>query len=907
MLRVSINGQTQLCTPGQTVLAALRGAAMQVPALCHDPRLTPIGGCRLCLVEIEGQDRPVTACTTLLTDGMEIRTHTEQLEQLRRTQLRLLARQYPKSAPGDSPSNDFLRLIHAYRLEHELGTASRSDLVDDSHPCIQVDMARCVHCFRCVRICEEVAGRFVWKAWNRGDRTEIRPASGIDLRHSDCVSCGACVDTCPSGALQDRSKLHGTLPTAEIRTVCPYCGTGCEMLVGRSDGQVTSVRPALDAPVNKGHLCVKGRYGWDFVHAPDRITRPMIRTGDAWRPVSWDHAIEFIARRFKEIVAARGPDAVGVLGSARATNEENYLTQKFARIVIGTNNVDCCARVCHAPTAAGMKLMLGAGAATNSFDDIELARTILICGANPTENHPVVGDRIRQAVRRGAELIVIDPLRIELSDCARLHLQIRPGTNIPLLNAIAHTIVAEELYDADFVHKRADEWEEFQRFIAGYSPHSVANLCGVNADVIRAAARLYATQPPAMCFHGLGLTEHVQGTEGVMALVNLALLTGNIGRPGSGINPLRGQNNVQGAAQMGCDPGLLTGSVSLAENRERLATAWQAQIPASPGLNAMQMIDAAQRGSLNALWVIGYDIALTNPHATSTLEALRALDLFVVQDLFFNETARLAATVFLPACSSFEKDGTFMNSERRIQRVRKVIDPIGESLADWEIVCRLAHAMGRGELFHDLCPQDIWDEIRQVWPAGAGITYRRLEVGGLQWPCPTEEHPGTEVLHVGAFASGRRAKLRRIKFSPTAERTSDAYPLLLNTGRALYQFNAGAMSGRSRAGTFQPVDVLQISPADAERLQIGEGEEVRVMSHHGEITIGAQISRRVSPGELFATFQSPELQVNRLTSRRRDKFVQTPEYKVTAVRVERAGNPAATATRPSELQEEERR
>ena len=427
MLRVTINGQSGRAAPGQTILAALRSIGMQIPALCDDPRLAPIGGCRLCLVEIKGQDRPAVACATLLADGMEISTHTEQLEQLRRTQLRLLVRQYP--APGRElcAVQRVFRWIRAYELESELAAAASPGQVDDSNPCIHVDMSRCIDCFRCVRICDEVAGRFVWKAWNRGDRTEIRPRRRILLAESACVSCGACVDTCPSGALLDKTAIHGEPATAEVRTVCPYCGTGCEMHVGHREGRLVSVRPVLDAPVNKGHLCVKGRYGWEFVHAPDRVTEPMIRRGDTWQKVPWDDAIEFVAERLQRIVGEHGPDAVGILGSARATNEENYVAQKFARVVIGTNNVDCCARVCHAPTAAGMKLTLGTGAATNSFDDIEQARTILLCGANPTENHPIVGDRIRQAVRRGAELIVIDPRRIELAECATLHLPASSG------------------------------------------------------------------------------------------------------------------------------------------------------------------------------------------------------------------------------------------------------------------------------------------------------------------------------------------------------------------------------------------------------------------------------------------------------------------------------------------------
>jgi formate dehydrogenase major subunit len=894
MLRVTVNGQPRQCAAGQTVLSALRGTADDVPALCDDPRLTPIGGCRLCIVEIAGHDRPVAACTTALADGMAISTHTPDVEHLRRTQLRLLAAHYPSPSGRRSRLSEFERLIRAYGLEDELGQSVRPDAVDDSHPCIHVDMSRCIHCFRCVRICEEVAGRFVWRAWNRGDRTEIRPAQGTNLRDSDCVSCGACVNTCPSGALVDKATLAGGLPIAEVRTVCGYCGTGCEIHAGVRDGRIASVRPVLDAPVNKGHLCVKGRYGLEFVHAPDRITQPMIREGADWKPVTWDRAIALVAEKLQSAIDRFGPDAVGVLGSARATNEENYVAQKFARIVIGTNNVDCCARVCHAPTAAGMKLMLGTGAATNSFDDIEQARTLLVCGANPRENHPIVGDRIVQAARRGAKLIVIDPRKIELTRHACLHLQPRPGTNIPLLNAIAHAIVAEGLFDRAAMD-HLENWDSFRRFLADYSPERVAEVCGVAPELIRRAATLYATQKPAMCFHGLGVTEHVQGTEGVMCLVNLALITGNIGRLGSGVNPLRGQNNVQGAAHMGCDPGILTGSVSLKEHGDRFAAIWRHPLPGRPGLDLMKMMDAAEAGRFKALWAIGYDVGLTNPNAASTLAALRSLELLVVQDLFLTETAKLAGNVFLPACSSFEKDGTFMNSERRIQRVRKAIDPCGDSRTDWEIVCQVARAMGHAESFAFQSAEEIWDEIRSVWPVGAGISYERLDRGGLQWPCPAADHPGTTILHAELFAGNHPVKLRAIEFSPTSEQVSEEYPFVLISGRALYQFNAGTMTGRSSTAQFQPVDVVQIAPEDARRLGVVDGQTVRLCSRYGEVSIQAQITATVKAGELFTTFQSPEVFLNRLTGRNRDRFVHTPEYKVTAVRLE-VGTPSAAAT-----------
>jgi len=839
----------------------------------------------------------MTACTTPLVDGMEISTHTVELEHLRRTQLLLLASHYPKLEGDNRDLSVFERLVRAYGLEDEFGKMARPLAIDESHACIHVDMSRCIHCFRCVRICEELAGRFVWRAWNRGDQTEIRPAEGTNLRDSDCVSCGACVDTCPSGALLDKATLQGGLPTTEVRTVCAYCGTGCEIQAGIRQGKITSVRPVLDAPVSKGHLCVKGRYGFEYVHAPDRVTQPMIRQGDQWKPVSWDDAITFVAERLRSILEKYGPDAVGVLGSARATNEENYVAQKFARVVLGTNNVDCCARVCHAPTAAGMKLMLGTGAATNAFDDIELARTILVCGANPRENHPIVGDRIVQAARRGANLIVIDPRKIELAQHAGWHLQPRPGTNIPLLNAMAHTVIEEGLFDLAAA-RQVENWDAFRDFLASYSPQRVADVCGVAPHLIQQAARLYASQKPAMCIHGLGVTEHVQGTEGVMCLVNLAIITGNIGHPGSGVNPLRGQNNVQGAAHMGCDPGILTGSAALKDHRERFEEAWGHAIPSRPGLDLMEMLDAAEQEQFKALWAIGYDVGLTNPHAASTLAALCSLELLIVQDLFMTETAKHAGSVFLPACSSFEKDGTFMNSERRIQRVRKVIEPCGESRTDWEIVCRVARAMGKEAAFAFHSAAEIWDEIRSVWPPGAGINYERIDFGGLQWPCPTENHPGTAILHSGLFDGDHRVKLRQVEYLPTSEQVSDEYPFVLISGRALYQFNAGTMTGRSSAAQFQPVDVVQVAPEDARRLGVVDGQMVCLCSRYGEVSIQARISDTVKVGELFATFQSTQVFLNQLTGRNRDRFVHTPEYKVTAVRIEPGATPTPPALRP---------
>lgn len=891
MLRATINYQSHSVEAGLTILQAVSRLGIDVPTLCHDQRLAPIESCRLCLVNVEGLSDPVPACNTRLVDGMIIETHPPEIETLRRTLLGEMLDHYPQLAVQLYPEKPFHRLLAHYGLADQCTGAADPVLVDASHPYIHVDMSRCITCYRCVRICAELQGQFVWKARDRGDATRIFPdpgeSAGTTLRESSCVSCGACVDTCPSGALEDATLLDEPFPSAWRKTTCPYCGTGCEMEVGTRDGKMIAVRPVLGAPVSKGHLCVKGRYAFDFVYSDDRVTTPLIRDGDAWREATWEEAIAFAALKMQQIVERHGPDAIGVLGSARATNEENYLAQKFARAVLGTNNVDCCARVCHAPTAAAMKAMLGTGAATNSFDDIEAAQTILICGCNPTENHPIVGARIKQAALKGANLIIIDPRRIELTEYAALHLALRPGTNIPLLNAMAGTIIQERLVDETFLAERVAGFDDFQQFIQAFSPEIVEDVCGVPAALIRRAARLYATAKPALSVHGLGVTEHTQGTEGVKGLVNLALLTGNIGRVGAGINPLRGQNNVQGSAHMGCEPGNLTGFVAINDGRDRFERAWSRPVPKSTGLNLLQMMDAADEGKLKGLWAIGYDILFTNANAATTRAALKNLDLVIVQDLFFNETAREFGTVFFPACSSFEKDGTFMNAERRVQRVRKAIEPIGGTRSDWEIICEVAAAMGAGDAFDYESAEEIWEEVREVWPAGRGITYERIEEAGLQWPCPTESHPGTTLLHEREFPIGQRAALSQIEFHSTHETRNEQFPFLLTTGRTLYQFNAGTMTMRTRNAELRPSDYLDMTPADAVALELAEGDHVRVYSRYGACTLPVRITTAVKDGELFATFHDTRVFLNNLTSSYRDGMVGTPEYKITAVRLEK--------------------
>lgn len=889
MVRVILEGEPYDVAEGSTILAALTRAGQVVPHLCHDPRLAPAGACRLCVVEVEGHEGTVPSCCTEVREGMRVRTHTAALEEKRRAVLTLLARHHPKDALDAAYDGE---LAHAFRAYGVVPTGPADpERVDDAHPYIRVDMARCIDCFRCERICNEVQGQGVWQVWGRGGDVRLVPDSGTTLRESSCVACGACVDACPSGALSDKSVIVHGRPTKWTRTTCAYCGVGCELQVGTREGRIVDARPVLDAPVNRGHLCVKGRYAFDFVDADDRVTQPLLREGDAFRPVSWQHAIAFIARRLREITDAHGPDSVGVLGSARGTNEDAYVAQKFARVVLGTNNVDCCARVCHAPSAAALKTMLGTGAATSSFADIEHARTIFVAGSNATSCHPVVGARIKQAALRGTNLVVVDSRRTELAEVANLHLQPRPGTDLALFHAMSRVAFDEGLVDEAFLRERVDGVAEFRAFLEGYDPERVAVLCDVPVEDLRRAARLLAVERPSMSVHGLGLTEHVHGTDTVVALIDLFLVTGNVGRRGAGVNPLRGQNNVQGAAHMGCEPRGLPGLVPVEKDRARFESAWGVALPQNRGLDLLEMLDAARAGTFKALWAVGYDVYLTNPEAARTHEALSELELLVVQDPFLTETARTFAHVVLPAASSFEKDGTFMNAERRVQRVRAVVPPRHTSRVDWEIFCEVARQMGRSTGFEFDSAAAIWDEIRSVWPVGAGITYERLEHGGLQWPCPDEAHPGTEFLHATEFAHGPRTTLRCVEPVPSPEVPSDDYPWLLVTGRHLQQFNAGTMTGRTPQNDLRPTDVLEMTPEDAATLGLHEGELVRVVSRHGEATLPVGIRSALRRGELFATFHDAGTFLNRITGTALDPRTHTPAYKRTAVRIERPGQP----------------
>jgi len=886
MKQVIINGKTYSYSEEQTILKLLHSIGIAVPALCYDERFSPASVCRSCLVKVTGNNRLQPSCRTRLTDGMKIETNTPELESYRKGILAMMAKDYPLSEVAKYPEKEFHKWVMHYGITGEPENITSS--IDASHPYIQVDMARCINCFRCVNICNDVQGQFVWHIINRGDQTRIISDSKGLFADSSCVSCGACADTCPTGAIEDKKVIKYGMPGKKTKSVCAYCGVGCEIEIGVKDHKIVGIHPEDNAPVNKGHLCVKGRYSWEYIYADDRVTQPMIRSNDVWKTVSWEEVMDHCAQKLKTVLTEYGPDSIGMIGSARATNEDNYLIQKFARAVIGTNNVDNCARVCHQPTAKAMTMSLGTGASTNCFDDIETARTILVAGANSTESHPVIGARIKQAALKGANLVVIDPRKTEMTKYAAVHLQLKPGTNIPLFNAMAQVIIEENLYDEDFINKRTDGWDLFQKFINEWTPERVATICRIHPRLIREAARMYAKQSPSICFHGLGLTEHTQGTENVIALVNLALLTGNIGKEGTGINPLRGQNNVQGSAAMGCDPSVYTGMASVKKERKRFEELWNTPLPAGRGLNLPEMLDAAQAGNLKAMWITGYDVFFTMPDANRTEEAFNKIDFVIVQDMFLNETAKRFADVFLPVASSFEKDGTFMNAERRIQKIRKVIPLLPNVKADWEIVCNMAAAMGHKELFPFSNAQEIWNEIRNAWSAVYGISYDRLENNGIQWPCPDINHPGTKILHTETFPiDGGKAKLSAIDFNPSPERLTSEFPYILVTGRDLYHFNAGTMTYRTAEKEIHHSDLLHLHPEDANSIGLKNGDRARISSRYGETSLPVCLDATLKKGEVFSTFSSNQVFINKITSPFRDNYVLTPEYKITAVQIEK--------------------
>ena len=885
-----IDGMTCDVRGGETILAALRRLGVDLPTLCAADGLHPEGGCRLCLVRVEGTVRPVAACHTVLKPGARIRTSDAELEAIRHTLLGMYLEteaqtglEIERTRPGR-----FRGLLERYGLDGH--GAVEHGHSDDSHPFLRFDPPSCIACRLCLHACEEIQGQFVYGVAGRGPGTKIIVGPAETFRESPCVACGACVDVCPTGAVSDRDRAAAVDgETRRTRSVCGYCGVGCRIEVEVEKEKVRRIHGVPGALVNRGHLCVKGRYAHAWHHSPERLTTPLIRHGGELRAASWDEAISFIARRLAEIKAESGPDALGAFTSSRSTNEACYLLQKLFRSVIGTNNVDCCARVCHSSTALALQLVTGTGAATASFADIEKARCIVVAGANPTEAHPVIGARIKQAALRGVPLIVIDPRRIELAEYATRHLQLLPGTNVALFNSLAKVLVEEELADAAYLSERTEGFAALAAHLRSILLEEAALVTGVPAGLVRATARLIGADAPVLFVHGLGLSELVQGTASVMALCNLGMLTGSIGREGAGMLPLRGQNNVQGSADMGSSPTHFTGyqPVGDALARTRLQPIWKTLPPPEPGLTSPLMLRAAAEGKIRGLWLMGEDVAQSDPNETEVLKALQRLDLVIVQDPFLCETAAFAHVV-LPAAGYLEQEGTFTNGERRIQHVRPAVMPPGEARPDWLAVQQVARQLGADWSYDS--PSAVMEEIALVAPRlFGGVSYDRLEPDGLQWPCPDRGHPGTATIHAGGFVRGKGA-LTVIDHEPSPEHDIDGYPYLLVTGRLLEHYNVGTMTRRSGLEELVAADFLEIHPEDARRQDIADGTRVQVESRWGAIAITARCSDRVAPGTLFLTFHYPGTHANRLTGPALDPDSNCPQYKATAVRLKPANH-----------------
>ena len=905
-MRLTINNRLVVASRGDTVYRAAKQAGIAIPSLCASDHLAPFGSCRLCLCEVEGQSGTPASCTTPVGEGMVVLTESERLDRHRRNVIEL----YLSEQPEGIETPDMLRkLALAYGVQtvryHQ--RLRRARFRDESNPFFTFDNVLCISCARCVRACDEIQGTFALTMIGRGFAT--RPIAGsrplIDsspgFLQSNCVSCGACVKECPTGALTEKTILEQGQPTEIVRTTCAYCGVGCTMNAGLRDGRVVSMVPADDAPSNHGHACMKGRFGWTYVSAADRLRQPLLREGDLWKEISWDAALDRVAREFTRIIKTFGSDAVATISSSRGTNEENYLFGKFMRCVVGTNHIDNCARVCHSATVTGMMETLGASAATNSIEDYDKAKLIMIVGANPTESHPVIGAHIKQAARRGAPLIVIDPRRTELARLADLHVQLRPGTNVALLNGMGHVIVKEGLLDRRFIDERTEGIKDWLESVEACTIEVTEEITGVPAHLIKEAARRYATSGASLCMHGLGVTEHRWGSHGVMALCNLALATGNVGRPGTGVNPLRGQNNVQGASDVGCLPTYFSGYQSLDDPNLALLhrQITGRPLPAKRGMKIPDMWDAALEGRLKALWIIGYDVAQTDPNLKKVHEALRRLDFLVVQDLFMSETAKLAHLV-IPGASFLEKDGTFTNLERRIQRIRKVMNPPDGIKPDWQVVCEVATRMGYPMAYAH--PADIMKEIARLTPLWAGVSYERLEQPeGLQWPVPTMTHPGTSLMHRERFPNGK-ARFVGVDYLPPGESPNEQYPFILITGRVLQHYNCGAQTRRTEIMRLVDGDVLEMHREDARTLGCREGDVVRLASARADALLPVVMSERVRPGQLFTSFHFPDSQVNRLLSSSADDSSKCPEYKVSVVRIERvpSGSVAAAGSTGSE-------
>ncbi len=885
-IRLTINGQGVRVKKGMSVLEAAQAAGIYIPTLCADPDLEPYGGCRLCVVEIEKMRGLPTACTVPADEGMIIRTETPAISKVRRSAVDLLIADHPMDCLTCVKNQRCeLQKVAAYLgiTERRFPRTDREFPVDTSNPFFNLDRNYCILCAKCVRACDEICGVNAIDFASRGYESKVATFGDGLMIDSNCESCGECVVHCPVAALIPKDARR---PMQEVKTTCPYCGVGCGTYLGILDGQVISVRGNREDTVNKGSLCVKGRFGVaEFIHHPQRLTTPLIRRDGKLVKATWDEALDLITSR----LANYKGDEVAVFSSAKCTNEENYVIQKFARAVLATNNVDHCARLCHAPSVTGLLQSFGSGAMTNSINEFRDAACILAIGANTTAAHPIIGEEIKRAVRRGAKLIVANPREIELCRFADLWLRHNLGTDVALLTGIMRVIVDEGLLDSSFIERRCENFAAFKESLKGFALDSVEQITGVPRQKIIEAARIYATTKPASILYAMGITQSSHGTDNVIAIANLAMLTGNIGKPSTGVNPLRGQNNVQGACDMGALPNVYPGYQAVTEPaiRQKFETAWGCSLPAEPGLTLTEIIQAAYQRRIRALYLVGENPLLSEPCAGHAQEALMELEFLVVQDIFLSETAQLADVV-LPAASFAEKDGTFTNTERRVQRVRKAIEPIGNSKPDWWITCQIGQKMG-GKGFDFAHPSQIMDEIASLTPSYGGISYRRLEKRGLQWPCPTPEHPGTPILHTEQFTRGK-GKFIPLEYKPPMELADDEYPLLLTTERSLYHYHTGTLTRKVKGlNIIRSEELVEINPADALTLKSADGEMIKVISRRGEVVAKAKVTEASPVGVISMSFHFAESPTNLLTNLALDPVSKIPELKVCAVRVERNG------------------
>ncbi len=887
---------------GETILSFLRRHAGEeaVPTLCDAPNLKPFGSCRVCSVDValqqDGPAKALASCHTPIAENMYIYPNSPRIRDLRRNIIELVLTDHPPDCltcevNGNCELQTVAARVGVRQIRYPTGKNHLDRGKDRSHPYMTSELAKCINCYRCVRACDEVQGQFVLSMAGRGFDSRIIKGMDTPFAESDCVSCGACAQACPTSAISDVFQSKAILATENVRTVCTYCGVGCNLEVAKTNGTILSISAPYDAEVNQGHTCLKGRYAFRFYNHPDRLRTPLIRRNGELQEATWEEAYDFIAERLTAIREQHGPDAIAGISSSRCTNEENYLMQKFIRAVIGTNNIDGCARVCHSPTALGMQRTFGTGAATNSIDDINYTDCILVIGANPTAAHPVTGAKLKQFAMKGKTMIVIDPRKTELARYATYHLQLRPGTNVAVLDMMLYFIISEGLVDEEFIKRRTEGFEEFREHILGLDIAELERVSGVDRELVRQAAMAYASAPAAMSFHGLGVTEHSQGTFTVMLIAQLAMITGNIGRRGVGVNPLRGQNNVQGAADMGVQPHQGAGYLDVTDQhiRRQYEEFYGVSLPAHAGWKIPEMFDAALEGKLKALWIIGEDVAQTDPNTEKVKIALQKLDLLVVQELFMTETAKYA-TVILPASSFLEKSGTFTNGERRVQRVNQVIDPLPGTKPDGQIIVEIMNRMGYAQPPYDAAK--VLEEISQIVPFFKGIRWEELGKNGKQWPV-AEDGRDTQILHQQEFKRGK-GKFYFFNFeeSREIEENSSRFPLILTTVRELEHYNCGTMTRRTDNLAILAEDVLLIHPKDAAERGIGEGDFVRVSSARGYVDLRAELSDEVQPGILCSTFHFPEIMLNKITSDVHDSEALCPEYKVVAVEVSKISAPA---------------